>query len=197
MTSSSLVVSSSRADDDHARGAPWPPSTRSSSSSPTATSIPRRRRFPREAGNWNTTAAVLVVDVDVIISLADTDRPTRRCRPRCACADWSPMINFPVQYARNLFNVRRKRQAPTACYSVTVSHQTIRLCWPKPVKTQLHLDTKLYRYSKNEWTDLTTIFVAHFSSLLFFFFPIFLKAVAWVCYCNMVIWVWWDQSLVD
>ena len=26
---------------------------------------------------------------------------------------------------------------------------------------------------------------------------IFLKAVAWVCYCNMVIWVWWDQSLVD
>ena len=26
---------------------------------------------------------------------------------------------------------------------------------------------------------------------------IFLKAVAWVCYCNKVIWVWWDQSLVD
>ena len=25
---------------------------------------------------------------------------------------------------------------------------------------------------------------------------IFLKAVAWVC-CNKVIWIWWDQSLVD
>ena len=25
---------------------------------------------------------------------------------------------------------------------------------------------------------------------------IFLKAVAWVCYCNKVIWVWWDQPML-